>query len=244
VPPIDSRASAPIRPRTDFIRGLRLGLPIALGYFSAAVAFGILARSLGLGAFEAIFFSMSNFAGASQFMAVKMIANGSRAAELLTAVLMVNARYFLMSASLSRRLEASGIWKKLVAAFGTTDESFAVGSGEEAPLPFVRFLGIEIAAYSGWVGGTAAGALAGSFLPPSLQAALSGSLYAFFAALLGPALKKAPTAAIGAAFAAGLNCLLYFAFHWPIGWAMVAAIAGGTTAAFAAGEARLAREAS
>jgi 4-azaleucine resistance transporter AzlC len=227
----------------DLLRGLRLGLPIALGYFSAAVAFGILARSLGLSAFEAILFSFSNFAGASQFMAVKMISNGARAAELFTAVIMVNARYFLMSASLSRRLEASGIWKKLVAAFGTTDESFAVGSGEEAPLPFIRFLGIESAAYSGWVGGTAAGALAGSFLPSSLQAALSGSLYAFFAALLGPALKKAPTTAIGAISAAGLNCLLVFAFHWPIGWAMVVAIAGGTTAAFIAGEARLAGEA-
>jgi 4-azaleucine resistance transporter AzlC len=221
---------------SEFPRGLRLGFPICVGYFSASLAFGILARSLGLGIIETIVFSVSNFAGASQFMAVRMISSGAAAPELFVAVLLVNARYFLMGASLARKLDARGLGRKILAAFGTTDESFALGSGQEGRLPFPRFLGIEAIAYSGWVGGTAAGAVAGSFLPASVQAALSGSLYAFFAALLGSSSKKTPLALVGAGSGAAFNCLLVLALGWPQGWAMVVSIVLGTLAAFIAGE--------
>ncbi len=230
--------------KAEFLEGVKLGLPIFVGYFSASIAFGILARSLGLRAIEAIAFSMTNFAGASQFLAVKMIAAGALVPELFIAVLLVNARYFLMGASISRKIEAPGVARKAVAAFGTTDESFALGSSRPGPLPFARFLGIEAIAYSGWVSGTVAGAIAGSFLPSSVQAALSGSLYAFFAALLGSSVKKAPLGAAGAATAAGVNCVLVMALKWPQGWSMVLSIAAGTLAAFLIGEARTARPAS
>jgi 4-azaleucine resistance transporter AzlC len=222
----------------DFLRGLRLGLPICVGYFSAALAFGILARSLDLGVVETIVFSVSNFAGASQFMAVRMISSGAAAPELFVAVFLVNARYFLMGASLARKLDARGPGRKILAAFGTTDESFALGSAEEGVLPFPRFLGIEAIAYLGWVGGTVAGAVAGSFLPGSVQAALSGSLYAFFAALLGASSRKAPLALVGAGSGAAVNCLLVLGFGWPQGWSMVLSIIAGTFAAFIAGELR------
>lgn len=221
--------------KSEFARGLSLGFPISIGYFSAAAAFGILARSMGLGVFEAILFSATNFAGASQFMAVRMIGGDSAAIEVFIAVLMVNFRYFLMGTSISRRLEGLNGPKRVLAAFIDTDENFAVASLEKGPIPFRLFMGIGIASYSGWVGGTIAGAVAGSFLPEGVQAALSGTLYAFFAALLGPELKKGGEILASATCAAVANIGLAYFIGMPMGWAMVLSIAVGALGGLAYG---------
>lgn len=210
-----------------FRRGLALGFPISIGYFSAAAAFGILARSMGLGILEAVIFSATNFAGASQFMAVRMIGSDARAAEIFIAVLMVNFRYFLMGTSISRRLGTLSGAKRILAAFIDTDENFAVASLEKGRISLSLFAGIGTASYSGWVGGTVAGAVAGSFLPEGVQAALSGTLYAFFAALLGPELKKGGRIIASAVGAAAANVVLASCLRVPMGWAMVISIAFG-----------------
>lgn len=213
--------------KNPFMRGMRLGIPIAVGYFSAAAAFGILARSQGLSALETIVFSVSNFAGASQFMAVRMIGAQAQAAEIFIAVFMVNFRYFLMGTSISRKLEPLGPAKRILAAFVDTDENFAVASLEPGVLPFRLFAGSGLVAYSGWIGGTAVGAISGSFLPSGVQAALSGTLYAFFAALLAPELKKGGEIVAAAASAAAVNVFLASCLKLPMGWAMVISIASG-----------------
>ena len=38
--------------RTAFLRGLRVGIPICLGYFAVAVALGITARNAGMNALQ------------------------------------------------------------------------------------------------------------------------------------------------------------------------------------------------
>ena len=50
------------------------GLAILFGYFSIAVAFGVSGRSIGLSAVAVASFSVFVFAGASQFMAVTLLA--------------------------------------------------------------------------------------------------------------------------------------------------------------------------
>jgi len=52
------------------------GLPIAVGYFPVAAAFGLLARQSGLSVAEAVFLSTWIYAGASQFLVVGMVAAG------------------------------------------------------------------------------------------------------------------------------------------------------------------------
>jgi 4-azaleucine resistance transporter AzlC len=221
--------------KNPLFRGMRLGIPIAVGYFSAAAAFGILARSQGLSALEAIVFSVSNFAGASQFMAVRMIGAQAQAAEIFIAVFMVNFRYFLMGTSISRKLEHLGPAQRVLAAFVDTDENFAVASLEPGVLPFRLFLGSGLVAYSGWIGGTAVGAIAGSFLPSGVQSALAGTLYAFFAALLAPELKKGGEIVVAAASAAAANVGLAYFLKLPMGWAMVISIAFGAACGLAYG---------
>ncbi len=86
------------------IDGIRGGLPIALGYFPIAMAFGILAKGASVSLVEALGFSFIVFAGASQFIAVGMIALGATGIEIIMTTLFLNFRHFLMSASLVPRI--------------------------------------------------------------------------------------------------------------------------------------------
>lgn len=204
-------------------RGLSDGIPIFIGYFPAAVAFGLLSRNGGLLFPEALFFSATNFAGASQFLALKLTLSGSAFYEIVIGVLLVNLRYLLMSASLAPRLKAR-LLKRSLLAFGNTDEVFAVAStaGEEL-LPGYLF-GLEVIAWCGWVGGTLVGFLFGAVLPGSLQLAVGGSLYALFAALLVPEIKRERRNLIVALLAAAINGAAVFIFKIPVGWAFVIAM--------------------
>jgi 4-azaleucine resistance transporter AzlC len=216
---------------SEYLRGVALGFPITIGYFSAAIAFGILARGVGVSLLHTVLFSLTNFAGASQFMAVRMLSAGTGIIEIFIAIVMVNFRYFLMGASLSRKLEPLNPIRRIIVAFGDTDECFGVASLQPGTVSFKVFLGIESVAYAGWVGGTIVGAVAGSFLPPAAQIAMTGTLYAFFAALLGPELKKGTVIIVAALSAVIINVGLNLGLHLATGWSMVLSIALGAAVA-------------
>lgn len=175
-----------------FLQGLKAGLPIAIGYLPIAVAFGLLARSAGLSLFITVLMSLLVFAGASQFIAVNLIALGTQAWEIVLTTLIVNLRHFLMSASLSQRLAESLAkpWRSLL-AFGITDETFTVASLQCQPIlsgPFM--LGLNLFAYASWVLGSGLGVVLAGGMPASLQASMGIALYAMFIGLLVPSLRK------------------------------------------------------
>jgi 4-azaleucine resistance transporter AzlC len=177
---------------STFLQGLKAGLPIAIGYLPIAVAFGLLARSAGLSPFITVLMSLLVFAGASQFIAVNLIALGTQAWEIVLTTLVINLRHFLMSASLSQRLAVSLAkpWRSLL-AFGITDETFTVASLQSQSIlrgPFI--LGLNFIAYASWVLGSALGVLLAGGLPASLQASMGIALYAMFIGLLVPSLRK------------------------------------------------------
>lgn len=212
----------------EYLEGLRSGLPIFLGYFPAAMAFGILATSFHLSLWDALLFSLTNFAGASQFMSVSLIGASTAATEIWLAVFLINLRYFLMGASLVRRLPPVGLPARFLLAFGNTDENFSVASLRHRPLTPAFFFGLETASYTGWVSGTAAGVLAGAVLPSGLQAAFGGTLYALFAALLAPEFRRGPVIVFTAVLAGLINLIGLKFFHLPTGWSLVLAITLGT----------------
>ncbi len=213
------------RTRSPFINdsaeGVKSGVPIFLGYFTTSVAFGLLAVSAGLTPFEAVFFSMSNLTGAAQFMAINLISAGAAAGEIIISVVLLNLRYFIMSASLARKLGFKRAYRKLLTAFGVTDEVFSVASLKPGRVSGSFMLGLQGISWLGWGAGTLAGVTAGSFLPRSLQDAMSGALFALFTALLVPEIKKSFRPVILAGAAAGLNTLLYYKFQISAGWSIV-----------------------
>ncbi len=208
---------------SDFLKGVLSGIPIFIGYFPAAVAFGLLAANGGLLFSETVLFSITNLAGASQFLALNLFLSGSALAETIIGVLMVNMRYLLMSASVSPRLRAA-LPVRAALAYGNTDEVFAVASGSTGWIAPAYMAGLEIMAWMGWISGTAAGHLFGAVLPPEAQLAVGGTLYALFAALLIPEVKREIRSLAVAALAALINLVMVKGAGIPVGWSFVIAL--------------------
>lgn len=174
-----------------FLKGMKAGIPIAMGYFAVAIALGIAAVRAGVGAFAAAFASLLNNASAGEYIAFTLIAAGASYMELITMEAVANARYLLMSAALSQKLkENTSIFKRLLLGFTVTDEIFGVSMMQEGYLnPYFTY-GAFVVATTGWTGGTLLGALMGDILPASVVTALSIGLYGMFISVFVPEAKK------------------------------------------------------
>ncbi len=174
-----------------FLKGMKAGIPIAMGYFAVAIALGIAAVRAGVGAFAAAFASLLNNASAGEYIAFTLIAAGASYMELITMEAVANARYLLMSAALSQKLqEGTSTLKRLLLGFTVTDEIFGVSMMQEGYLnPYFTY-GAFVVATAGWTGGTLLGALLGDILPASVVTALSVGLYGMFISVFVPEAKK------------------------------------------------------
>ena len=216
-------------------KGFRHALPIAAGYFPVAVSFGLTAVSAGLDGWLAVLMSLIVFAGASQFVGAGMFGIGVGGWEIVLTTFVLNFRHFLMSSSLSRRLpEGATKPQSALAAFGVTDETFAVASmsGGEKIAPSYLY-GLNFTAYAAWTSGTLAGVMAGSILGDTLKQSLTFGLYALFIGLLVPELKRARPAVTAALSSMAVSGGLYFQpfFEMGSGWMFVCATAAGALAA-------------
>jgi len=179
----------------EVLRGIRAGIPVAVGYVPMAMAFGVLAAQTGLSVLQAGGMSLFVYAGASQFAALGLLAGGASALAIVLATLVLNFRHFLMSVALSRRLprrrEGHPLYPVLpfVLGFGITDETFVVSSLEER-LTIRYFLGLIVTVYLAWLSGTLVGAGFSSLIPPVIARGMGVALYAMFIAILVPGVRK------------------------------------------------------
>lgn len=194
--------------RGEAASGIRDSVPIALGYFTVALAFGLYAAKGQVPVWAAGLISATNLSSSGQFAGiVVMLASGSLVQLGLT-VAVVNLRYVLMALSLSQRLEP-GVrwWQRALVAYGITDEIFALAMGRRR-VPVSYFLGLVPLPVLGWTGGTVAGAMVGEFLPPTWQAAFGVLLYGMFIAIVIPAARADRSVAAVAVGAAALSIAL------------------------------------
>ena len=113
--------------KQDFLQGIKDGFPICLGYFSVSMAFGLTAVLSGLPIWSAIVMSLSNITSAGQFAGTKILIENGTFIELAITTLIINIRYFLMSLSVSQKVDQNITLKeRLAISFGITDEVFAV----------------------------------------------------------------------------------------------------------------------
>lgn len=194
-----------------FADGVRDGIPIGLGYLSVSFTFGMMAVAQGIPIWAAIAISMTNLTSAGQFAGLNMIVATASYMEVALAQLVINIRYALMSVSLSQRLD-KGVKTlgRLGISFGITDEVFAVSSTKSGKVGKRYMGGLMLAPYLGWTLGTVLGAVAGTFLPPSVQSALGIAIYGMFLAIIVPAAKKSLPVFVVLLIAVGLSCL----FRW------------------------------
>lgn len=194
-----------------YIQGLKAGIPIMLGYFAVSFAFGVTAVSKGVHSLIATFMSMTNLTSAGQLAGLSIVAVCGSVLEIIVTQLVINARYFLMSLSLSQKLDPKmKLLDRLLCAFGVTDEIFAVASSKRGEIKREYMLGLILLPFIGWTLGTLSGALLGNVMPPIVMNALSVALYAMFIAIIIPAAmgnkKIFPVIFISVA----LSCLIFF----------------------------------
>lgn len=174
----------------EWRRGLKNGIPIALGYFAVSFTFGILAKQAGLNPFEAVFMSATNLTSAGQFAGLTLIASSAAIIEIVLSQLIINSRYFLMSFALSQKIDAKTPFShRFIMAFGITDEIFGVSSASSGKLNPYYVYGLMSVAIPGWALGTLFGVISGNILPPRLISALSIALFGMLLAVIIPPAK-------------------------------------------------------
>ena len=199
-----------MKPRNEYLRGLKAGFPIGLGYLSVSFAFGISAVSGGLTALEAVLISMTNLTSAGQVAGLSLMVSGATLLEMAMTQLIINLRYALMSLSLSQKLHKSvTTLGRFVIAFFNTDEIFAVASSEKE-FTTAFMLGLGTLPWIGWSSGTLLGAVAGQLLPAAVTAALSLAIYGMFIAVVIPACRTSLKVTAVVAVAVALSLVLHY----------------------------------
>lgn len=177
--------------KSPFFKGLRDGIPIALGYLSVSFGFGILCINLGLSIAAAVSISLTNLTSAGQVAGVGVIAAGGTLIEMALTQLVINLRYSLFGISLSQKLDSSfTTFHRMVASFGITDEIFAATYAQPGKVKPSYMYGVIIIATLGWTSGTFLGAALGQILPETLSAAMGIMLYGMFLAVFIPPARK------------------------------------------------------
>lgn len=182
---------------TWFRRGLKAGIPIGLGYLAVAFTLGISARSAGLTAFQATLTSFLINASAGEFVGFTLISAGAGYLEVAIMEAVANARYLLMSFSLSQKLRPeTGILHRMLIGWYVTDEVFGVSISAPGYLnPFYTYGAVALAC-PGWALGTCLGVIMGNVLPASVVSALSVGLYGMFMAIFVPPCRQSRTVLI------------------------------------------------
>ena len=194
-----------------FLRGMRDGMPIAIGYFAVAFALGINAVGAGLTPLQATLMSLLNVTSAGEAAGIALMSVGTTYIELAFTQLVINIRYLLMSCSLSQKLSPeTSMLHRLFVGYGVTDEIFGISMAVDGYLAPQYSYGAIAVAVPGWTVGTLLGALLGNALPARIVVALSVALYAMFLAIILPPAKKSPVIAGLVAISMAASAGLYF----------------------------------
>ena len=201
-----------------FLKGMKDGIPIGLGYLSVSFGFGILCINLGLSITSAVTISLTNLTSAGQVAGVGIITACGTIVEMILAQLVINLRYSLFAISLSQKLDSSFTTPhRIVAAFGITDEIFAVSYAQEGKVKPWYMYGLILISAAGWVTGTFLGAAMGQILPAALSDALGIMLYGMFVAIVIPPARKERGVLVAAILAAICSMLFAYVFTFVSG---------------------------
>lgn len=195
----------------DFKKGIRDGIPIALGYFSVSIAFGLMAAEAGCTWFEAMLISLTNLTSAGQFAGVTVIAGMGTYFEMILTQMVINSRYALMGISLSQKVDGRfrGVWRLLL-GYAITDEIFAVAIGQEGELSRGYYAGLMSIPVIGWTSGTVVGAVLGNIMPLIITNALGVALYGMFIAVVVPKARENVHVLAAVAAAVAISAALYY----------------------------------
>jgi 4-azaleucine resistance transporter AzlC len=183
-------ANAP-QPCAPSVRdGLVSSLALVPSVFVYGTVFGGLAVQAGLSAAQVLGMTLLVFAGASQFVAVPMIAAGAPAIAIVVTTYVVNMRHYLMAATLAPSFR--GVrrgWLALIAHL-INDESFAVTVARSRPPDACVYLGSAVAIFGAFLGGVIVGVALGGLVDRPERYGLDFAFPAVFLSLVAVQLRR------------------------------------------------------
>jgi len=206
---------------SKFRRGLFATLPLVPGVIAFGLLYGMMARQVGFGPWDACAMSLVVHAGSAQFTALGMW-EASGAIPIILTTLVVNLRHLLMGASIAPHLEGlSPLWKAFLALW-MSDESYALAIAEYQRGTGNRwtFLGANVGIYVAWGFSGLIGALLGAAVPDPERYGLDLIFPLGFLGLLSSFLED--RVGVGVAAASGALALAG-AFLLPGKWYVIAA---------------------
>ncbi|MBI4590345.1 MAG: AzlC family ABC transporter permease [Candidatus Rokubacteria bacterium] len=210
----------PRGPARLFREGIRGSFPLVPSVFVYATVWGGLARQAGLSLGEIALMCLVVTAGASQFVAVPMIAAGAPPLAVIVTTYVVNMRHYLMAATLAPAFRGFPRgWLALV-AHGVNDESFALTTARRDPAGPWFFIGSVVAVYGSFIVGALVGAVVGGLVRDPSRYGLDFAFPAVFLALVAVQLRGRGDWVV--AGGAGLLAL-GIAWHLPGNWHIVIA---------------------
>lgn len=236
--------TAPHLHPAGFWQGARDTLPMLIGAAPFGVIYGTLAISHGLPVWATLLMSALVYGGASQFIAVTLLAAGTSAPIIIATTFIVNLRHALYSAALLPAVSALPRSWRAVMAWFLTDETFAIvfhklDSGE--PVRLARFyMGSALAMFGNWLFWTSMGIVLGQSVPGIANWGLEFAMVATFVGIVVPLLKD--RSHVAAALAAAAVAIVARGLPFKLGL-MAAALVGITVGVLLAPKAQASVEA-
>ena len=195
----------------DFYRGIKMSIPIGLGYLAVSFTFGIYCVNHGISFLVATIMSFSNLSSAGQFAGADLMIKTAGYLELALVVLVINLRYVLMSISMSQRLDNNvKLSEKIIFSFAITDEIYALAIKEKKKINAKFMFGMMILPIVCWTLGTLLGAVASNILPERISQSFNIALYAMFISAFFPEVIKNFKIAFVVTTSIIFSCLLYY----------------------------------
>lgn len=197
-----------------FWQGLLASLPLTLAAIPFAVVYGALGESLALDFWVVMAISIFVFAGASQFIALTMMAANAQLIIIVLTVMLVNLRHTLYAMSLTPLLRNATTWKKVLMGFSLTDETYAVvvnrATQNRNNLP-AYYAGSAAIMYCNWLLWSAVGFLVGAEFPQLQSLGLDVAMVVAFTGIIVASINAASHwyCLVAAIISAVLT------YHWP-----------------------------
>lgn len=200
----------------DVALGAKDSFALVLAVMPFGLVFGALGHAHGFSDWVVVAISIFVFAGASQFIAITMLAAGAIVPVIILTVFVVNLRHMLYAVSLIPVIRHVPQRVRIPMAFLLTDETFAVvfnkASHSEAKQNLSRYyFGSALFMYLSWVSFTWLGVVAGGQFPALTEFGLDIAMVVAFIGIVVPNLKLRSHWAC--AFTATVSGLL--SYDWP-----------------------------
>ena len=197
---------------SDLAKGFFAGVPIMIGYFFVAIGVGVYAGKNGMTPFQATLMSAANLTSAGEISAISVFGDGGDYLQLVVAQIVINIRYALMAISLSQKRFSMDFNRRcrFLAAYGITDEIFAVLANEKGLITPKSVVLLILGPIVGWTAGTFVGAFAGEVVSSDVSAAMSILIHAMLISIIVPEARRSKPALFCVLLAALISTTLHF----------------------------------